>query len=81
MKTVMLKTVMTHRGEDAVRLYGVCDCERATMLNQSWIIADPEFYRDEQIEWTRYIICGVCGNLRGDGASEGLMTMEVGSVG
>jgi hypothetical protein len=78
-----MKTVMTHRGEDAVRLYGVCDCERATMLNQSWLIVDLEFpgiSRDGQFEFEYHIICGLCRKLRGDGASEGLMTMEVGHV-
>ena len=58
---------MRLEGKAATDLYGVCDCQRATLLNQVWLLKEPDFAKpgpDGQHVFTRFIFCGLCGGLR-----------------
>jgi len=51
---------------DLVEEYGVCACERATLLNQRWGLKDVEVLTSEGT-WTSlwYVYCALCNRRYG----------------
>jgi hypothetical protein len=49
------------RGAEAVALYGVCACEKATLQNQTWyVVRESRLERDGHISTHGYVRCALC---------------------